>query len=292
VRPILLLVLSLLQPGPHAVGSRADGALTIWYPALSGGEVMRYRDYVPALEDADAFLHAMKISDETIVGLFDSRMTARRDAPPKQTRFPLVLIFQGNGQNAADQAVLAEHIASHGYVVATLPGPIVRDESEMGAKAQEQAVAFANALKTLAKRPNVDARNVSAIGHSFGARSMLLFAMRHPTRALISLDGGIGTANGIEPLRSATKKPLPPLLHLYEDNDAFMKPDHTFLRSLRTATLSIEKVDAMRHAHFTTWGFAAVALPELGKATRASDATKADVLRVAERVVAFLKKPR
>lgn len=254
--------------------------------------MMRYRDYVPLLEEADAFLHAMKISDETIVELFDSPMAARRDATPKSGRFPVVLLFQGNGQNAADQAVLAELIASHGYVVATLPGPVVREESEMGAKAQEQAEAFA---ALLAKLPNADPKNVSAVGHSFGARSMLLFAMRHPTRALISLDGGIGTASGIDVLRKApwfdAKKPLPPILHLYEDTDAFMKPDHAFLRSLPAKSLHVERVDALRHAHFTTWGYAAVALPELARATKATAGTKTGVRRVAERVVQFLGRP-
>jgi dienelactone hydrolase len=286
VRPLLLLVLSLLQPGPHAVGTRADGALTVWYPAAAGGEVMRYRDYVPRLEDADAFLHSMKISDDTIVSLFDTRMAARRDAPAKKGRFPVVLIFQGNGQDASDQAVLAESIASHGYIVATMPGPVVREESEMPAKAQEQASAFAAALKKL---PNADLQKVSAVGHSFGARSMLLFAYEHPTRALISLDGGIGTANGVEPLRRKGKHPLPPILHLYEELDPFMKPDHAFLRSLRVRSLTVLRMDAMRHAHFTSWGYAAVALPELGKATRATDATKKDVRLAAERLLEFLR---
>lgn len=289
MRSILLVVLSLLQPGPHAVGYRVDGAAAIWYPANAGGEVLRYRDYVPKLEEADAFLHSMKISDETIVGLFDSRMAARRDAPPKPGRFPIVLLFQGNGQNASDQAVLAEHLASHGYLVATLAGPVVQAESEMAAKAQEQAEAFGALVKTLKGDP----ANVSVIGHSFGARSMLLFAMHHPTRALISLDGGIGTANGIDALRAApwfdAKRPLPPILHLYEELDAFMKPDPAFLRSLRAKSLKMERVDALHHVHFTTWGYAAAAFPELAKATHASEGTKAGLQRVAQRTLEFLK---
>lgn len=264
-----------------------QGALTLWYPANAGGEVLRYRDFVPKLEEADAFLHAQKIADDTIVALFDSRMAARRNAPPKNGRFPLVLVFQGNGNTAADQAVLAEHIASHGFVVATLDGAVVSDEAEIFPKSKEQAEKFEAAVKTLAKMPNVDAANVSVVGHSLGARAMLLYATRNPVRAMISLDGGIGTANHVDELR--TTRPLPPTLHLYEDLDAFMKPDHTFLKSLRTQSLAIEKADAMHHAHFTTWGFAAVAFPELAQATHATPATKANVQRVAERVVAFLK---
>ena len=46
-------------------------------------------------------------------------MHVRRDATPLQRAFPLVLIAQGNRQDAPDQAVLSEFLASHGYVVAS-----------------------------------------------------------------------------------------------------------------------------------------------------------------------------
>lgn len=43
---------------------------------------------------------------------------------------------------------------------------------------------------------------VAVVGHSFGARSALLFTMQHPElRGLVSLEDGIGTSNGIAPLR-------------------------------------------------------------------------------------------
>lgn len=296
MQALLLLSLLLLDPGPHAVGYRVDGAASIWYPALRGGETVRFRDYVDStggqLDELEKFLHSLMIEDATIVGLLDSRMAAHRDAPPQRRHFPVVLIFQGNGQGPSDQAVLAENIASQGFVVLTLPGPVVNAESEMGVKAQEQAEAFSRAIEKLV---NVDSHNVSVVGHSFGARSMLLYAMHHSTRALISLDGGIGTANGIDELRHAAwfdaSAQLPPILHLYETSPP-MTPDHTFLKSLHTQSLLLEKVEAMQHAHFSTWGFAAASFPELEKKTRATDLTKTEVLRVAKRVVAFLKTRR
>lgn len=55
----------------------------------------------------------------------------------------LSLIAHGNGQDAADQAVLAEFFASHGYVVASVPSPMKKHpmtgESQIGAFAEEQA---------------------------------------------------------------------------------------------------------------------------------------------------------
>jgi pimeloyl-ACP methyl ester carboxylesterase len=273
-----------LTPGQYAVGVRSIDNITLWYPATAGGEVVRFRDYVPLLEDLDAFLHAQHTPDETIVELFDSRMYARRDAPAVARKFPLVLIAQGNGNNANDQAILAEFIASHGYKIATVPGPIVKSESEMLAKAQEQAEAFERVVKTLG------ADDVIVIGHSFGARSMLVYAARNPTRALVSLDGGIGTSNNVDPLK--TDRPLPAILHLYEDADAFMKPDFTLLRSLRTADLKIELVDSMHHVHFSSWGFISAALPDISKVTKATRGTKRSVTAAARRVLEFISSDR
>lgn len=100
------------------VGVRFTESETVWYPVRSDrGEQMRMRDYVPRLEDADAILHARGVSDEAIVDLFDTIMRARRDAPPLQRRFPTLVIVPKPGETAADHAMLAEDLASHGYVV-------------------------------------------------------------------------------------------------------------------------------------------------------------------------------
>jgi hypothetical protein len=112
---LLAVLLTLLDLGPHAVGVRMQGATTVWYPAQNGGEIVRFRDYVPRLDDADTYLHSLKVSDAAIVALFDTRMAARRDASPRRGRFPVVLI-EGP---AADHAVMGELLASHGFVVAT-----------------------------------------------------------------------------------------------------------------------------------------------------------------------------
>ncbi len=211
-------------------------------------------------------------------------MYARRDAPAIREKFPLVLIAQGNGNTANDQAVLAEFIASHGYVVATIAGPIVKSESEIATKARDQADAFEFLSKML------DADEVSIIGHSFGSRSMLAYAMKNPVKALVSLDGGIGTANNV--MNVDRSRPLPPILHLYEDADAFMKPDFAFLKSLNTKNLKLEKVDAMHHVHFSSWGFISAAFPDIAKATKATRGTKRSVAAVAERVLEFIRGER
>ena len=67
-------------------------------------------------------------------------MAAQRNAASDAGTFPLVLIAQGNFHSAHHQSIIAEFLASHGYVVATVPsqtrisGQIVREEDALSAK--------------------------------------------------------------------------------------------------------------------------------------------------------------
>ena len=123
-----------------------------------------------------------------------SKWRARRSAG----RFPLILIAQGNGQSAFDQAVLSEYFATHGFTVATTVSPTVaapmRSEADVPVAAQRQAEDLLNIKRRLAQLGIGDASRNAAIGHSLGARGALLLAMHDSSvKALVSLDGGIGT---------------------------------------------------------------------------------------------------
>lgn len=222
---------------------------------------------------------------------------AMEGATPLARSAPLVVIAQGNAQDAADQAILAEFLASHGYVVATTPSPMIArrmtredemtDFAELQAAQMDSALQWARALTGDRDAPAV------VVGHSFGARAALLFVMQHPeVRGLVSLDGGIGTSNGLEYLRRSrlydSTRTLPPILHVYETLDAFMSPDLTFLRGLRTAKLSLVQRDALHHVHFTTLGFLAAASPTFARVTRAGAGLAREVVEVAESVKGFL----
>ncbi|HZJ70276.1 MAG TPA: hypothetical protein VFF36_05040, partial [Planctomycetota bacterium] len=108
------------EPWPVEIG--------LWYPAASGGEPLRYRDYVALdgeVEGYRKFLRGNGVMTEAgIDAWLDAPLLARRDARARPGRFPVVLIGGGMGGALADQAVLAEHLASRGYVVATTPSPV------------------------------------------------------------------------------------------------------------------------------------------------------------------------
>jgi hypothetical protein len=68
-----------------------------------------------------------------------------------------------------------------------------------------------------------------------------------------------------------------------------MAPDFDLLRALDTRELMLRPTSDMHHVHFTTYGFAAAAFPELGRLTHATEKTASAVVAVAEAAGEFLQ---
>ena len=118
---------------------------------------------------------------------------------------------------------------------------------------------LALAASKIKSRAELDREGMAVVGHSFGARAALLLAMSEPSvRAVVSLDGGIGAKTGRGQLeRSGLFRPeamTAPILHFYEEVDAFMAPDWSLIASLAGSRRFLVKVPAMRHVHFTSVG--------------------------------------
>ncbi|HUL50250.1 MAG TPA: dienelactone hydrolase family protein [Gemmatimonadales bacterium] len=290
--------------------------LALWYPAVtSPGVPLTYSDYLrlaaaettsvdtarlglQAIDERCAFLAAHAIPESTITRWFTAPMLAKRDIPPARGPFPLVLIAQGNGESAVDQSVLAEYLASWGYVVATSPSQAritgePESESDVGTAAQDQARDLAALRGALAQRGEIDPARLGIVGHSFGARSALLYAMRDPhVLAVVSLDGGIGTATARAFYESAPgfdpRNARAPVLHVYEQLDPEMSPDWTTLRKLDKAPVWLARTHALRHHHFTALGAAAGAFPALAIPIGATRQTALEYAGVLAMTRAFL----
>lgn len=288
--------------------------ISVWYPAASPGPPVAFSDYLvltaaetslgapaPAavqetLKRYRAFLAQAKVAPADADAWLATKMRASRDAARSPGRAPLVLIAQGNGESAADQAFLAERLAARGYVVATTPsqakiGGAMRSEAEIPAQADAQAADMAFAMRTLRAESNVRSGPYGVAGHSFGARSALLLAMRDPdVAALVSLDGGIGTKTGkglLEKARGFDRKRMKaPVLHLYEEGDRYMPVDLELLRSL-PGDKWLVRVDAMRHVHFSSTGVLAQRVPAVGAITSATPQTGAAWDAVADATGSF-----
>jgi dienelactone hydrolase len=236
------------------------------------------------------------LADADARGYLDSQVAERWDAV-REGKFPLVLIGQGNDQDALDQAVLAEIIASHGFVVATVPSPTIKSPmqsaDDVGPVAQRQAEDLLNAAARLAALGIADPTRMAVVGHSFGARAALLLAMHDPrVVAVVSLDGGIGTATALE---SYTKAPwfsreraTAPTLHFYETVESFMVPDFSLLRSLPSRDLTLRELKGLRHAHFTTMGFQAAVNAPMRRLTNMDPDGPASVLALTNELIRFL----
>ena len=200
----------LALPAEVAAGgeSGASGPLqvTLWYPVTrgqAGGSRLHYRDYVAlsgteqqasgagdtragekAVADYRQFLSENGVPAEAVEAWLGAEVAAVRDAPAAPGRFPLVLIAQGPLQSAHHQAVLAEYLASHGYAVATTPSPARRappgPDEHLLASARLQAGEMERALGALGSEAMVDGSRVALVGHSFGARSAFVLALRRP----------------------------------------------------------------------------------------------------------------
>jgi dienelactone hydrolase len=294
-----------LTPGSHRVGYRvlntsSSGVVHVWYPTAESGAPMRFADYAGnSAPQLSAFLERAGMNRSAIDSLFALPLFASATPRAAAGPFPLILVAQGNGQDVIDQVVLCEYLASQGFVVATTPSPMLRvpmeREDQVGQLAELQASDLSDAIDVVSAALPANGERISVVGHSFGARSALLLAMRDQRiRGLVSLDGGIGTATAVEPFRQAKSfradAALPPLLHFYEELDAFMAPDFTLLRRLRFAELELVRSTELHHAHFTTYGFVAGVFPDIARATRATPSTTAALVAVAVKTADFLRR--
>lgn len=257
--------------------------ITIWSPATARGALLTYRDYIAltanqgsleaatpeastaAIARLTRFVTSMGSSEEAVRQWLDMPVAASWDAPRAPGRFPLVVIAQGNYHSAYNQAVLGEYLASHGYVVATSPSPLVVEETPDSAslltRARRQAADIEYVADVMRNRAGVDPLRVAVVGHSFGARAAFVAIVDGaPCRAFVSLDGGIANKLGNDWLAGTpldTAQLRIPLLHIYQDRDSTVQPDFTLVRRWHRADRNLVRVDDMHHQYFTALGFVA-----------------------------------
>jgi dienelactone hydrolase len=255
--------------------------VTVWSPATSRGTPLTYRDYVgltanqrsldaPSLDAAAAAVAALRrfvvatgSSAQSVDEWMNMPVAASWNAPRATNRFPLVIIAQGNYHSAYNQAVLGEYLASHGYVVATSPSPLLLEETPddvpLVARARRQAADIEYVAELMRQWPSVDSTRLAIVAHSFGARAAFVaIADGTPFRAFVSLDGGIANKLGSDWLAGTpldTAELRVPLLHIYQDRDSTVQPDFTTVRRWHASDRSLVRVDEMYHPYFTALGF-------------------------------------
>jgi pimeloyl-ACP methyl ester carboxylesterase len=288
------------DPARHLDGRPRPIQVACWFPARpQTGSPLTVRDYFvasagerapaspgaerAAVAEGKTFFASVGVDGALVDRWLSEPVYARTGATAERAPFPLVLVAQGNGQSAGDQAILAEFLASRGFLVCTTPsqarlGTRMTSEADVLPAARDQAADLEIAERSARARFSPRLGAAALIGHSFGARSALLHAARHGAPALVSLDGGIGAAEartwidgaGVDRDAFAT-----PTLHIYQEGDRAITPDLALLRSLRRADRTLVKVDGMRHIDFTSLGFGTAAVDGLTGKTPAGLADRA-----------------
>ena len=292
--------------GPHAVGfkvfygfdksrpplkeqqqqTKSSGRsmqVSIWYPAIASSVNITMGDYLTLKGDEVNFTPEKKVKEnaalkilaadfsstenEIMESLFLIKMKSINNAAAKTEKFPIVIMTHNN---AAGYSLLAELLASHGFIVAVSPmtGTLSKEfdwQTTSGVETEVTDLEFV--FKTVQQSfSNADLNSIGVVGYSYGAMAAVAFSMRHNNvKAIVSLDGGIGSLWGGHLLSTLKDYDLTkinkPLLHLWSDLEVGF--DLHYVRSYTAADRYIVKAGGLEHNSFVTDGALSAVLQNL-----------------------------
>lgn len=189
---------------------------------------------------------------------------AYRDAPWATARFPVILYFGGLNAPINSNVILAEYLASHGYVVASISllGP--SDEQTFQSRTAddlESSVRDAEfAWSVLQTEPNVDKTKLAVMGHSVGAIEAAILGLRNTdVSAVVALDGTYGF-QGLSTVLThsygyAPEKMMAAFLDLRRAQGAQGNEplDLSVVESFRHSDRTLITVEKMHHSDFTSF---------------------------------------
>lgn len=243
----------------------------LWYPTpLSKGKKLSAKDYLLLkgvevdndVSNEQRELLARNIISknynttvDTISRLFrsDYQFMGMLDAPFSPQKFPLIAMVHNDPIGFAR---LAEYLASHGFAVVNFPisGTHSKNfdwETVAGIETELQDLQFV--VSEIVKMPVVDSTCIIPIGYSYGAMAALAFQLRSKNvKAMISLDGGIGSTWGGEMLFKLKDFNIgllnKPIFHAWSDLESSY--DHKWLYNYICCEKYLMKFGKLRHGDF------------------------------------------
>jgi len=200
-------------------------------------------------------------ADSLLQVLLEASVYVQESVKLHTEKFPLILHSLGRNNYQMESTVLWEYLASHGYIVATIP--------QMASTVQDHRLVFAmDDMKIQAEdlvftsrhlQSKYEAKEIGLIGHSSGSVAGLLAAQLFDYDALVSLDGSISTSDGNELLDDhvfAAEKERLPILNLYVDGKR--KLDLGLLDRMSNAERFHFAFDKALHFDFQNWPLYAI----------------------------------
>lgn len=275
-----------LKPKTDFAGTPTSGEtaapmqIGMWYPAQAkpGAGNMRYEDYLYLNQKAESFgaitqadkdkareslrntlrfAFNREMSDADAQAILTAPTAALRDAESERGPFPVIL---GGFGNVGNTSVLAEYLASHGYIVATVAG-----NSQMGTlQATKPLIAlewhtrnFEYLRAFLHTQSQADLNRIGVLGVNFDGMAALNFQMRNQTaNAVVSLDGYEGKNFSSQTARQSPwfdvlKLRVPYLLFLQDKPPGpSLQFDPAFFASLKYSERSFYQVNNIEHSEY------------------------------------------
>ena len=257
--------------------------MNIWYPAKAAQAPMTLADYIhlTATEDLSApspeaisqsekrFLQSrwfQGVPEDKLQELFSKSTGASRDASHAEGRFPLILLANSSGLSSPfSHFVLAEYLASKGYIVASTPA---RGAQSPGLSSRESSVQMQDlqfVIASLHDYPSRDRDKLALIGFGLGGLSTALLAMHNTdVDAMVSLDSLLANRFGYSLIfQNSLYKPnqlTVPVLHITarESNE---DTDYAFFKATRFAPAQYVKLKGLTPADFSSIGMLKSMLP-------------------------------
>lgn len=198
---------------PQAEGRGRPIRVSVWYPARVKAHAprMSYRDYMPSTAEAALFAQLNSMLEKRDVGNLRANLTDRdfnslmttttaavQNAAPQDGAFPLIVYSAGLNNSSQDNVVLCEYLASHGYVVITVP-QLGTTSLDVNLKFQSvpdleaQALDLQYAIGAVHDFSNLDRSRLGIMGYSVGGIIALNLAMRNTdVDAIVTLDPTFG----------------------------------------------------------------------------------------------------
>lgn len=281
------------RPATALVDDKSKGRpiqISIWYPAnpVSHPTYMKYGDYVrltatelnfdrkdrAAIEAAEASFKSFPLNeempDELLRRVLDMQTASILNAGAAAGRFPVLVVAQGNHGPSYHHSILAEYLASHGYIVATNPSGTryVSKTFNMSADVeafQSQIDDIIYVTEFMTSFPNADTGHIMLQGFSMGGNTGgLAMLLDDHVAGFVCTDCGVGSKWGTPsllqaPELAAAKTREVAFLNMHRNDDE--KVDYSFIDAFENSASHGIAVSGVSHYNFTSLGMLAGLMP-------------------------------
>lgn len=246
--------------------------IDVWYPAnKNNSEEMLFEEYVYPNTESQEYkdinfltqrwdVYSYKgLAEDSLKfeKLMHTKIPVFKDAKPVNKKFPLVVYSAGWFNRSPDNTILAEYLASHGFIVATIPqlnpGLWTYKFASDFRSVENQTRDLEFAIGTLILEPNVDRTQIAAMGYSTGGDVALLLQGRNELiDCVVGMDASWSLDSDNDVINSPffnTNYNKVPVLVLRRKTDSGQY--NKVLDSLKKAQRYVIEIDGADHGSFS-----------------------------------------